>query len=206
MKLFISLNHLHLTDAITCGQQIENFCDGFKIGSVLLMSHGMRAVETFKKRFPDKEILIDSRIADHEKELIQIAETAHCDWVTVLGATHPHIIKTACSHAHAQSIKVLLDLIGTPEPGQQALDAEKLGVDALLFSFIGTGNRIEITRDRWDLLRENTQLPIFVGTGITKENIDEVVRLKPDGVFIGGAVTEDSDPETAAGYFFHLLK
>lgn len=204
MKLFISFNHINLSDAISCAQKIEETSDAFSIGPVLLLNHGIRAVETFRKRFPQKDILCDCRISDHENDLIKIIETSNCQWITVSAATHPHIIKSACSHARSHGIKVALDLIGNIESGQQALDAQELGVNALLFHLIGQNGSQENINERWELIRDNTELPVFITTGISKQNIHEVLRLKPDAIFVGGAVTESADPTTEAAYFYRL--
>lgn len=100
----------------------------------------------------------------------------------------------------------MLDLIGTIESGQQALDAKELGVHAILFHLLGTNGASETLGERWDLIRNNTKLPVFIATGVSKANIDAVLRLRPDGIFVGGAVTESPDPATEAAYFYRISR
>lgn len=206
MKLFVSFNHLHLSDAISCAQLIHDSCDAFTIGPVLLLNNGIRAVETFSKRFPQKEIFCDCRISDHEDELTKIVRSAGSTWTTVVASTHPAIIKSSCSHGRSLGLKIVLDLIGNMNVGQYALDAEELGAQALLFHLLSTNSTGETLSERWDLIRNNTKLPVFIATGITKKNIKEVVRLRPDGIIVGGAITESSDPKTEVDYFLRSTK
>lgn len=206
MKLFISFNQPQLSDAIACAQKVEEFCDGFSIGPVLLLNNGIRAVETFKRRFSETAILCDCRISDHEQDLLKIINTSGCEWATINAATHPHIIRAASSHARSYGIKLMLDLIGTIESGQQALDAQELGVQAILFHLLGTNGTQETLSERWDLIKNNTKLPVFMATGVSKANIDAVLRLRPDGIFVGGAVTESPDPATEAAYFYRISR
>lgn len=206
MKLFISFNQPNLSDAIACAQIIEESCDAFAIGPVLLIKNGIRALETFKRRFPQKEILCDCRIADHENDITKIVSAAGSNWATVTAATHQHIIRAASSHAHTLGLKVMLDLIGNTGSGQYALDAKELGADAVLFHLLSTNGTDDTLAERWDLVRNNTKLPVFIATGITKQNINDVTRLKPDGIFVGGAIVESSDPQTEANYFYRVSK
>jgi 3-hexulose-6-phosphate synthase len=206
MKLFISFNQPNLSDAISCAQIVEDSCDAFAIGPVLLIKNGIRALETFKKRFPQKEILCDCRIADHENDITKIVSAAGSDWATVIAQTHPHIIKAACGHARSLDLKIMLDLIGNTGTGQYALDAKELGVDAVLFHLLSTNGTEDTLAERWDLVKNNTPLPVFIATGITKQNINDVMRLEPDGIFVGGAIIESSDPKTEADYFYRVSR
>ncbi|MCL5436358.1 MAG: orotidine 5'-phosphate decarboxylase [Candidatus Dependentiae bacterium] len=205
MKLYISLNHPQLSDAISCAQKIEGSCDGFAIGTVLLLKNGMRAVETFRKRFPNKELLCDCRISDHEQDIVKMVSVTGSDWATVIAPAHPHIIKEACMNAHALGLKIMLELLGNSGAGQYALDATELGVDALIFHLFSPNGAGETLSERWDLVRKNTKLPVFISTGISKKNIKEVLKLKPDGIIVGGAIVESEDPQTEAEYFSHTL-
>ncbi|HBY06033.1 MAG: 3-hexulose-6-phosphate synthase [candidate division TM6 bacterium GW2011_GWE2_42_60] len=201
MILHISFNQLDLNEALSCAEKVAPFCTAFRIGPVLLAHYGIEAIKKFHEKFPDKELISDTKIIDHEKDMITLLNTAHCNWVTVLANTHTHIIRAACMHAEENNMRVMLDLIGSFGSGQSALDAKSFGVSALVFHFITEAENPESLSERWTFIRDNTDLPIFASTGISRTNIDAIIALNPDGIIIGGAITENSDPTKEAAYF-----
>ena len=89
--------------------------------------------------------------------------------------------------------------------GQSALEAKNLGADALLFHQPYDEQDSFIFLDKWEMIRDNTDLPIFVSAKIKRETIDEVLKIKPDAVIIGKSITEADDPEAEAAYFKELV-
>ncbi|HBL98951.1 TPA: hypothetical protein DDZ86_04910 [Candidatus Dependentiae bacterium] len=205
MKLFISFNHVDLSDALRCAKVVAPFCQAFRIGPVLLTHYGLHALVAFREKFPDMPLISDTKILDHEQEMVWLIGPTRCTWVTVLAATHPHIIRAACIHAKEAGLLVMLDLLGPQNIGQQALDAERQGVSALVFHCIGQEEETDSFLDRWDLARSNTSLPIYASTGINRSNIVQVLQLNPDGIILGGAITESDDPAAEAAYFAGLI-
>lgn len=205
MILHISFNQLSLKEALICAEQVAPFCTAFRIGPVLLAHYGIEALRTFHEKFPDKELISDTKIIDHEKDMIQLLSTAFCNYVTVLASTHRHIIRASCIHAEEKKMHVMLDLIGSFELGQSALDAKSLGVTALIFHFISEDGNQDSLIERWTFIRENTDLPIFASTGISRSNLETILNLKPDGIVIGGAITESTDPAQEAAYFANRI-
>ncbi len=205
MQLFISLNHQDLNDALACAKKVEPFCQAFRIGPVLLAHYGLKALKAFRENFPQKPLISDTKILDHEKEMITLIAPTGCTWITALAAAHPRIIRATCIHAKEAGIKVMLDLLGPQNMGQQAVDAQSLGVSALVFHCIAENDEIDLLLDRWDLARSNTSLPIYASTGITRATIAQVLKLNPDGIILGGAITESPDPAAEAAYFAKLI-
>lgn len=205
MELFISFNNLELEQALAIGNRVQNYADAFRIGTVLITHYGTSAIAAFRKQFPRKTLICDIKIADHEQELVKLTTQVGADWITVLADTNPSIIRIACMHAHAAGAKVMLDMVGASS-GQRALEANSLGVDALLFHRIANGEINDTFLDRWDMVRGNTKLPVYISTALNRENIGEMLKLDPTGIILGGAITEAPDPEQEANYFFKLVR
>lgn len=64
MKLQLALDDISLDNALLLGEKVRNYVDIFEIGSPFIIAEGMHAVRAFRKKFPEKEILADTKIVD----------------------------------------------------------------------------------------------------------------------------------------------
>lgn len=205
MKLTISFNLLNLKEALSLAKQVEQHCNAFEVGSLLITQYGMEALTQFRKKFPEKVIFADTKIVEHEKEMVTLAKEAGCNWVTVLAGADNNIIHNTCNIAHQKGVKVLLDLIDSNSFGQNALEAERLGADAILFHKITDENSPHIFLDQWDMVKGNTNLPVYIAAHTTRENIHEIMKNNPEGIVIGYAITHAENPKEEALYFYNLI-
>ncbi len=206
MKLQVSFDMIDLERALGIAQEIEPYADSFEVGTLLLLRHGIEALQAFKKNFPSKLISADSKIVDRGRETALIFTSAKADWITVMAGTNRNVIHAACATAHEHGTKVMLDLIDSREFGQSALEAKNLGVDALLIHQPYDLDEPLVFLDKWELIRGNTDLPIHVSTRIKRDNIDSVVQVKPHGIILGRTITEAENPKEEARYFSELIK
>lgn len=205
MKLFISFNLLDLDKALIIAHEVRDYCDAFEIGPVLLVQYGASALQRFRNEFPQKTIMADTNIAEFEKEYVEIATKSGADWVTVLAGSSNNTIHNTCSAAHSAGKKVMLDLIDTLSAGQSAVDAKAFGLDALIMHNTETNNPFTLI-DRWDLVRGNTTLPIFICNYVDRNNIGELIKLDPAGIIIGRAITHSANPREEANHFYNIIK
>ena len=205
MILYISFNDLDLPKALATAQQVEPYCHGFKIGPVLLMRYGIQAIVQFRTAFPNKKIICDAQIIDHEKELVSLVNQVNGNAVTVLAEAYPTAIRHACLLANQKNIEVMLDLAGSSLFGQRILEAKTLGVNTIIMRYFGETETMDLFLDRWDMVYGNTQLPVFIATAITRESIGPMLSLNPAGFIVGGAITESANPAAEATYFYRLL-
>lgn len=203
MKLQISFDLIDLDQAITIASQVYEYADIFGIGTLLIYKNGLVAVERFKQEFPDKTIFADIKIADRGKESASLFTKAACDWITVLAGTNKNTVHAACSAAHENGKKVMLDLLDSHELGQSALEAKNLGADALLIHqpFEVTGEP-SLLLDKWEMVRSNTDLPIFLATRIKRDTIADILKLKPDGIILSRTITSAENPQEEALFFY----
>lgn len=192
MKLQVSFDLSSLENALEIASEVAEYTDILEVGTLLIYNHGIAAVSQFKEKFEHKTILADSKIVDNAKDAAALFARAGADWITVLAGTDRNIIHAACSSANELNKKIMLDLIDAPAIGQSALEASKMGVNALLYHHIpDTKSTLSET---WEIIRGNTDLPIFVSGKITKETIDEILLLKPDGIVIGKSILSMENP------------
>jgi len=205
MKLQISYDFTNLSQAIEIAKKTAEFADIIEIGAPLLISEGVKAIETFNKEFPGKPILADAKLVDRVTEIIPVLCNAGAKYITVLYGTSNKVIQKAATTAHSLDSKIVLDLIDAETMGQAARDSQSLKVDHILFHYPREVYDFYSKMDQWEIVKGNTDLPIFVSGRIVKSHIKEILKLKPQGIVIGEAITKAEDPAKEAKYFKDLL-
>ncbi len=204
MKMQISFDITNLENALSIAHDIKEYADILDIGSLLLFAHGIKALEQFKKQFPDKIIATDTKIVDRGKESAHLFSKAHSDWITVMAGTNKNVIHAACTAAHESGTKVMMDMIDSREFGQSALEAQNMGIDALLMHQPYDIEEPLVFLDKWEMIRDNTKLPIFISTRIRRDNIEDILKVKPDGIILGRTITDAKNPKKEAQFFYEL--
>jgi len=206
MKLQISFDLIDLDRALDIASHVVQYADIIEVGTILIYHHGVTAIQKFREHFPEKTILADTKIVDQGKEIVEIFSNAGAHWITVMAGASPNNIHLTTTAAHAANVKVMLDLTDASSIGQAALEAKTMGVDALLFQQPYTTDSSPIFLDKWDMLKGNTTLPIFVSAKINRSNIDKIVALRPDTIIIGQTIIGAENSATEAQYFYDLIK
>lgn len=205
MKLQVALDLPQLDKALAYAEEIHKSVDIIEVGSILIYKYGEEAIKQFRERFPETILLADMKIADRGKEISKVALQAGADWVTVLAGTNRNVIHTVCSTAHDMGKKVMLDLIDASSLGQSALEAQNLGIDALLFHKITDEKTQEITFDQWDMIRGNTKLPIFISAPVTRSSLPALLQLNPGGIIVSKSSEKDL-PVEDIHYFSSIIR
>jgi 3-hexulose-6-phosphate synthase len=207
MKFQISFDALDIDHNLKIAHQIAPLVDCIELGTVPLLKHGIKIVEIFREQFPNKLIFADTKIVDQGREIVGLFGSAGADWISVMGGTSKEVIQNVCTKAHDMGKKVMLDILDAGSPGQAALDAKSFGVDALMFHQpYDKNSQTLIFVEDWNMLKGNTNVPIFISSKIGRENIDQMIALNPDGIVIGKAITEHADPLTEAQFFYDKCK
>jgi 3-keto-L-gulonate-6-phosphate decarboxylase len=194
MKLQVSFDGTDLDKALEIAQQVEPHCTHIEVGSVLLYTHGIQAIKQFRKAFPQVQLVADAKIIDHAKEAVTVLAKAGADWITVMAGTAKETIHSACTTAHALDKKIMLDLLDAGSQGQSALEAKSLGADALIYHKTTGEHEGPIFIDRWNMVQENTTLPIFIAGKITSESIILFKEAQPHGIIVGSYITQAQNP------------
>jgi len=205
MKLQISYDLTNLSQALEIAKKTAAYADIIEVGTPLILAEGVKAIESFKEAFPNKPILADVKIADRVTEIIPLLAKAGASYITVLYGTSNKVIQKATSVAHSLGAKIVLDLIDTETMGQASRDSETLSIDHILFHYAHEVDELYSHLDQWEIVRGNTSLPIFVSGRINKEQIKDIMELKPQGIVIGDAIIKADDPEAEAKSFKELI-
>lgn len=205
MKLQIAFDMTDLDKAISIATEVEQYADILEVGSLLIYKHGDKAVRKFKEVFPHKQILADAKIVDRGKEAAILFAQAGADWITVMAGAGKNVIYAAASAAHDLNKKIMLNLNDSPSLGQSALEAKSFGADALLFHKPSDDDAQLTFADKWDMVKGNTQLPVFISASITRETIEEILLVNPTGIILGKSVTQSENPRAEIAYFHELI-
>lgn len=205
MKLQVSFDTTHLDNSLKTASAIAEYTNIIEVGTLLIYRYGTAAVEQFKKAFPNKTILADTKIVDRGQEVVLLFAQAGADWITVMAGTSKNVIHRTCTAAHQLNVSVMLDLIDSSTVGQSALEAKNMGVDALLFHLPYDEQESLIFLDKWDMIKGNTTIPIFVSAKINRNNIYELIKVKPDGIIVGKSITEAKNPKQEAQFFYEIV-
>lgn len=203
MKLQISFDTPNLEHALSVAQAVQIHADIIEIGTIMLYQHGISVIQQFKQVCPDTDILIDTKIIDRGRTIVPVLATAQPNWITVMAGTSNQVIHATCTTAHANNINVMMDLLDSGSVGQSAMEAKNLGVDALLFHQSYEEEDSLVFMERWDMIKGNTELPIFVSAKIAQHNINEIVAFAPDGIVIGKSITDAENPAQEAEHFYN---
>ena len=206
MKLQISFDDLTIEENLEIARKVSKFADMIEIGTLPILNSGVATVREFRKEFPEHKLFADTKIIDRGRDIATLFAEAGADWISIMGGTSKEVIHGACTKAHDMGKKVMLDILDANSPGQAALESKSLGVDAIMFHQpFDQGESVFFLED-WTMVRGNTKLPIFISAKIGRENIDQIIALKPDGIIIGRAITKSDDPITEAQFFYDKCK
>jgi len=206
MKLQISFDMADLEKAIDIAKQVADFADILEVGTILIHKYGIKAVEKFTETFQEKDILVDTKIIDRGKDLSSLYSKTKVRWLTVMAGTSNNVIHRACSETKKYGIDVMLDMVDSDAPGQSAMEAKNLGVDAILFHQAYDERESLMFLDKLDMIKGNTDLPIFISAKINRDNVEKILETKPYGIIVGKSITEAENPAEEAKFFYDLCK
>ena len=78
-----------------CQEAVEGGADWIEVGTPLLKSEGTEAIRTFRKLYPGKKIIADTKTMDVGAFEVEIMAKAGADIVTVLGLAEDSTIEEA---------------------------------------------------------------------------------------------------------------
>lgn len=206
MKLQIAFDLLDLEQCLEVAKSVELYADSFEIRSSLLLKYGIAVIEKFRSAFPSKELFVESQIVSHAQDIVPMCIKAGADWVSVMAGTTQEIIHGVSILASQKKKFVTLDLLDASSIGQAAMDAKKLGVDALLYHNIyDHQDEASFAMEEWDNLRGNSNLPIYITSNIDRDNINFIISLEPDVIVIGKTITMMQNPAEEAKFYFDAI-
>ncbi|WP_457741382.1 bifunctional 3-hexulose-6-phosphate synthase/6-phospho-3-hexuloisomerase [Thermococcus sp.] len=167
-----------------------------EVGTPLIKKEGMRAVELFKRRFPDRKIVADLKTMDTGALEVEMAARHGADVVSILGVADNKTIKDAVDVARRYGIRVMVDLIGVKDKVKRAKELEKMGVHYILVH-TGIDEQAQGKTPLQDLAEvvKAVKVPVAVAGGLNLQTIPKVIELGATIIIVGSAITKAKDPE-----------
>lgn len=207
MKLQIALDTLSLEECIILLEQTKGNVDIAEVGTPFIIEEGMRPVRELKKRFPEIEILADTKIMDAGELEASSAFKAGADIVTVLGVSNDETILGAIKAAKQHGGKIMIDMIAVKNLVERAKEIDAMGVDYIC---VHTAFDVQkIGKDPLDELKMINKVicnaKSAVAGGVKLSTIDEIVEEGAEIIVVGGAICNaENKSETAKEMKKHL--
>lgn len=109
-QLQIALDVTDLPSALRPLQQAADDIDIIEVGTILVLSEGMRAVREIRALFPDRPILADVRIAEAGSIIARLAFDAGASLVSVVAGASMTTVQQVCSVAEECGGQVQVEL------------------------------------------------------------------------------------------------
>lgn len=195
IKLQIALDMLDMKEAMNVLASTSDFVDIIEIGTPFLKYQGINALRLLRKKFPDKEIFVDTKTMDVGKYEADFCFAEGADMVSILGAADDETIYSGIESAKENGKKIMVDLIGVKTFFDRAKFLEKLDLDYIgIHSGIDQQKMGKSPLEDLKLLSSVIKKPLSVAGGIGLNNINAIVMQKPGIVVIGGAITQAKNP------------
>ena len=199
--LQIALDFMQLHRSIVISEEaVEGGADWIEVGTPLIKSEGTEAIRTFRKKYPGKKIIADTKTMDTGGFEVEIAAKAGADIITVLGLADDSTISEAVMVARKYGAEVEIDMINVPDKVRRAIEVEKLGVSYICLH-MGIDQQMKGEEPPLDVLRKivaETNIPIAVAGGITAENAGDYVKAGASIIIVGGGITKTQNITAAA--------
>lgn len=200
MKLQLALDTLTLGQCLDLVERLQTQIDIVEIGTPVLLEEGLKAVTAMKQRYPHLTVLADAKIMDAGEYEAGQCFKAGADIVTVLGASHNSTIEGVVKAAKTYNRKVMVDMIDSCDLRKRAVEIDQLGVDYICVHTAfdlqsGGANPLAELAEIQSVLR---YAKAGVAGGVKLATIDAIAALKPEIVVVGGGITNQADPYTAA--------
>ncbi|MFI3227753.1 MAG: 3-hexulose-6-phosphate synthase [Clostridia bacterium] len=207
-KLQIALDDITLDDSLVLLDKICNDVDIVEVGTTFMMNYGMQAVRVIKEKYPELEVLCDSKIMDAGSRSANLAFEAGADYVTVLGVTDDATIKDCVNVAKKYNRKIMIDMICVSDFASRIETLEDIGVDIIA---VHTGVDQQANgRTPLDDLKEMRQYikksQVAVAGGINLKTISEYMKFQPEVIIVGSGISSAVDPVAAAKEFSIKIK
>ncbi len=199
--LQIALDFMQLHRSIVISEEaVAGGADWVEIGTPLIKSEGTEAIRTFRKKYPGKKIIADTKTMDTGGFEVEIAAKAGADIITVLGLADDSTISEAVMVARKYGAEVEIDMINVPDKVKRSIEVEKLGVSYICLH-MGIDQQMKGEEPPLDVLRKvvaETKIPIAVAGGITAENAGDYVKAGASIIIVGGGITKTQNITAAA--------
>lgn len=203
----LALDDVSLAEALVLVQKVRDYVDIIEIGSPFIIDEGMRAVREFRRYFPEKEILADTKIMDAGDYEAALTFLAGADYCTVLGVTDIRTVQGCLNAAERYQKKVFVDMICVESVEKRVAELEAVGVDCIGVH-VGVDQQAAgitplVALER--MKKASRQSQISVAGGISRDSVDDYIKMGADIIIVGGGINHADDPVGAAKAIYEKI-
>lgn len=200
MKIQLAMDVTTTKEAIDLLEEVGDYIDIAEIGSPLVLCEGLHAVKEIRKRFPDKTLLVDSKIADAAYWMAGLAYDAGADIVTVMGAANDYTIMEFVRVAHEHGKLAEVDMMGVENVEKRAQELLDMNVDIIGMHASAEALRpheVHINKIR-RMMSVVPKEKACVANSLTFETMERVLPYQPGIVVISSPILSADDKRAAA--------
>lgn len=198
--LQVALDLLELPRALQIAKEaVDGGADWIEVGTPLIKSEGVEAIRVLRETFPGRTLVADMKIADTGALEVEMAAKAGADVVCVLADADDAVIAEAVRSAKKYGIRLMADLINTPDPLARSLQLEGMGID-IICAHTGIDQQMA-GKDPFSMLdtfSSRLKISLAVAGGIDADQAGDAVRSGADIVIVGGSIVRSADVTGAA--------
>jgi 3-hexulose-6-phosphate synthase / 6-phospho-3-hexuloisomerase len=198
--LQVALDILELKRALQIAHEAtQGGADWIEVGTPLIKSEGVRAIRTFREKYPDSTIVADMKVADTGALEVEMAAKAGASIVCILADADDSVVAEAVRSARKYGIRLMADLINVPEPVSRAIRLEEMGID-IICAHSGIDQQMT-GRDSLEILQRLStciHVPLAIAGGIDADSAAESVKSGADIVVVGGWIIRSADVSGSA--------
>jgi 3-hexulose-6-phosphate synthase len=200
MLLQLALDWGKIDDLFALAHTVGVHVDWIEVGTPLIKQHGTALVARTCKEFPEHTILADMKTADGGPFEVDLAADAGAHVMTVLAAASDATVRASIARARERGIKVVVDLIGQPDPVARARQLAALKPDYfnLHRSTDAMQGGVDLRIDLISDCRSSIAIPLSVAGGIDLKTVKSVRDAGASVIVVGGAITSAKDPAAVA--------
>lgn len=191
-KLSVSLEFLHLENAIFCAEQsVSAGVDIIEVGSTLLKSTGLTSIKVLRERFPEVTLVADMKVQSNVASEIKAIAGAGANSITISGNVSSKVWQQSLDVAKEHEVDVILDFRDLVRPQQYIDEHIPEGFHSIMLS---------LDKSSFALLQKTTSLlstPVGV-QGIEEEDaIVEAISLGASTIGIRFCDTKEKSIQEA---------
>jgi 3-hexulose-6-phosphate synthase len=208
-QLQLVIDHGKRHELLRVADEMAGHVDIIEIGYPELITFGLDVVKEIHEAHPDQALCVDAKVFHGGSGVTRRCFEAGASIVTVLGSAPDPVIQQMVRHAREYGGKIMCDMDGIKRIGKRTAEVDALGVN---YVQVSTGYLMEHEydlhkRDHGSIFqlrplelagavkRNLIHAGLAVGTGISMDNVTEVMKLKPAIVMVGRAIFyNDADP------------